>query len=527
MNLYRAFATVGGMTMISRVLGFVRDILIAAVLGTGPVADAFFVAFRLPNLFRRLFAEGAFNAAFVPIFAKRLEGEGKESAARFAQEAMSGLFVVLLFFVALAEIAMPLVMYGFALGYSDTPDKFDLSVVLSRIMFPYLLCMSLVALMSGVLNALHRYWMAAAAPIMLNVILISVLAVAMGLGIGNSALAGKILAWGVFVAGFVQLGLLWYAVRSNGVRLGVRRPVFNDDLRRLVTLGIPGIIASGITQLNLVIGTNIASMQDGAVSYLYYADRIYQLPLGVIGVAIGVVLLPDVSRHLRAGNTAAVADSQNRALEFAALLILPAATAIAVTAWPIVKVLFERGAFTADDADATAGALAIFAAGLPAFVLIKVLAPAYFAREDTKTPMRYSFVDMGVNVVVSLALFFLFQSMGIRPHYGIAIATSLAAWCNALLLLTTLLRRGHFIADARLLRVLPRILIACALMGAALWLGSSLLTPWFAEAQPVLVRFAALALLVAIGSTVYAVVIQASGAASIGQIMGGLRRRSG
>ena len=450
MNLYRAFATVGGMTLISRVLGFVRDIMIAAVLGTGPVADAFFVAFRLPNLFRRLFGEGAFNAAFVPIFAKRLEGEGKESAARFAQEAMSGLVFVLLIFTALAELAMPFVMYGFALGYTDTPGKFELSVALSRIMFPYLLCMSLVALLSGVLNALHRYWIASAAPIMLNVVLIIVMSGAMFFGIGNSPVAGHVLAWGVFVAGLIQLGLLWNAARMNGVPLRVSKPVYNDDLRRLVKLGIPGIIASGIIQFNLVVGTNIASMQDGAVSFLYYADRIYQLPLGVVGVAIGVVLLPDVARHLRAGNHAAVEDSQNRSLEFAALLTLPAAVAISVAAWPIVRVLFERGAFTADDTTATAGALAIFAIGLPAFVLIKVFSPAYFAREDTKTPMRYALIDMLVNVVASLALFFYFKSLGMRPHYGIAIATAIGGLVQCDPALGTLVKRGHFTADARL-----------------------------------------------------------------------------
>jgi putative peptidoglycan lipid II flippase len=501
--------------------------MIAAVLGTGPVADAFFVAFRLPNLFRRLFGEGAFNAAFVPIFAKRLEGEGREAAVRFAQDAASGLMLVLLLFTALAEIAMPFVMYGFALGYSDTPEKFDLSVGLSRIMFPYLLCMSLVALLSGVLNALHRYWIASAAPIMLNVVLIVVMTIAMLLGVGNSPVAGHVLAWGVFVAGLIQLGLLWNAARLNGVPIGLTRPVFNDDLKRLVKLGIPGIIASGIIQFNLVIGTNIASMQDGAVSFLYYADRIYQLPLGVVGVAIGVVLLPDVARYLRAGNHAAVEDSQNRSLEFAALLTLPSAVAISVAAWPIVRVLFERGAFTPDDTAATAGALAIFAIGLPAFVLIKVFSPAYFAREDTRTPMRYALVDMIVNVVASLALFFLFRSLGMRPHYGIAIATAMAGWCNAVLLWGTLVKRGHYSADARLKRALPRILLASAAMGVVLWLGAWLVDPYFAEARPIWLRFSALAVLVATGIGVYAVLVQLMGAANLDKIIGGLRRRPG
>ncbi|MEO1264865.1 MAG: murein biosynthesis integral membrane protein MurJ, partial [Pseudomonadota bacterium] len=294
--LYRAFATVGGLTLVSRVLGFARDILIAAALGTGGVADAFFVAFRFPNLFRRLFGEGAFNAAFVPLYAKRLEGEGAAAASRFAGEALSGLATVILVLSAVAILAMPWLMFGLAPGFADEPEKFALSVTLSQITFPYLLCMSVVALLSGVLNSHRRYWAAAAAPIVLNVVLITAILIAIQSGYAGAAGAGYVLSIGVTLAGLAQLALLWFAVRRAGIRLSIPRPRWSADMKALVSLGLPGLLAGGITQINIVIGTIIASLQAGAVSYLYYADRLYQLPLGIVGIAVGVVLLPELAR---------------------------------------------------------------------------------------------------------------------------------------------------------------------------------------------------------------------------------------
>ena len=285
MKLYRAFATVGGLTMVSRIFGFIRDVMTAAVLGTGAVADAFFVAFRFPNLFRRLFAEGAFNSAFVPLFAKHLEGEGQSAARKFAEEALAGLLFVLLLLTAIAEVAMPWLMYALAPGFSADPSKFDLAVLLTQITFPYLLCISLVALLSGVLNSLGRFSMAAAAPILLNVVLIGALLVAAALGFNNSPGSGIVLAWGVAVAGLVQLAALWIAVRRAGLHLRLVRPVLSADMKRLLRLGIPGVISGGVTQLNIAIGTIIASLQAGAISYLYYADRLYQLPLSIVRVA--------------------------------------------------------------------------------------------------------------------------------------------------------------------------------------------------------------------------------------------------
>ncbi|MEM9355773.1 MAG: murein biosynthesis integral membrane protein MurJ [Pseudomonadota bacterium] len=519
MMLYRAFATVGGLTMISRMLGFVRDILIAAALGTGVVADAFFVAFRFPNLFRRLFGEGAFNAAFVPLFARRLEGEGPDEAHRFAEEALSGLTWVLIVFSAVAMFAMPWLMVILAPGFAATPDKYDLAVNLTQIAFPYLLCMSLVALLSGVLNTYQRFWAAAAAPILLNIVLISAILIALALGYANQPGAGYVLAIGVTIAGLAQFLMLWLAVRRAGIRMSFRWPRYTEGMKRLVTLGIPGIISGGITQINIVVGTVIASLQAGAVSFLYYADRLYQLPLGIVGIAIGVVLLPDLSRKLRAGDLAAVKESQNRSLEFALMLTIPAAIALGVAAEPIISVLFERGAFTAADTTATAWALIAFSLGLPAFVLIKVFQPAFFAREDTKTPMWFAGVSMVVNVAGSFALFYWFKSLGWMPHVGIALATSLAGWVNAVLLWAVLIRDGQFSWDRKLVRNLPIIAIASAVMGAGLWFAMPHLAGYMDASAALPERIAGLAALVFGGGIVFFGLLMATGTFRLRQLL--------
>src|SRR5262245_49053776 len=523
MKLYRAFATVGGLTMISRVFGFLRDILIAATLGSGAVADAFFVAFRFPNLFRRLFGEGAFNSAFVPLFAKKLESEGREAARAFAEEALAGLVFVILALTVLAEITMPFLMLGLAPGFNANPDKFDLAVLLTRITMPYLLCMSLVALLSGVLNSVGKFVESSAVSIVLNLTMMAATLVAMALGLRNEPMAGVVQAWGVFAAGLLQLWLLVDGVRRHGTPLRLRRPRLSEGVRRLVRLGIPGVIAGGVTQLNIVIGTVIASLQSGAVSHLYYADRIYELPLAIVGIAIGVVLLPDVTRHLRAGNHAAVMDSQNRSLEFAMLLTLPAAVALAVAPTAVVQGLFQRGAFTAADTPPTAYALAIFALGLPAFVMIKVFSPAYFAREDTATPMRYAVISLTANTLGSIALFFLFRNLGLMPHLGIAVATTLGGWLNAGLLCGTLVQRRHFVADARLKRALWLILASSLAMGVGVWFAASYLEGQFIAGN-VLWRAGALGALVATGLVVYGACVLASGAVELRQLRTLLRR---
>lgn len=518
LNLVRSFATVGGFTLASRLLGFIRDVLMAGVLGTGPVADAFFVAFRFPNLFRRLFAEGAFNAAFVPLFARELEGGGAAAARRFGEEVLAVLLWTLLALTALAEAAMPWLMYLLAPGFAEEPAKYTLAVLLTRIAFPYLLFMSLVALLSGVLNSLGRFAAAAAAPVLLNIVLISVLAALYFSGERANALSGQALAWGVAVAGLVQFAMLALAARRAGMGFGLRRPRLTPKVRRLVQLGIPGVIAGGVTQINIVIGTVIASLQAGAVSYLYYAERVYQLPLGVVGIAIGIVLLPELSRRLRAGKADLAMRSQNRSLEFAALLTVPAAAALVVAATPIVRVLFERGAFAEGDVAPTAHALAAFACGLPAFVAIKVFSPGFFAREDTRTPMNYAIIGVGVNIAGSLALYL---PLG---HVGIAIATSLAGWINAGLLAATLKRRGHFVLGPQDRRRLTRIALCALAMGGFVWLLALGLAPWLADPSTGL-RALALALLVALGALFYIAAAHFTGAADLRAISDMLTRR--
>ncbi len=518
MSLMRSAALVGGMTIISRILGFVRDVLIAGVLGTGPIADAFFVAFRFPNLFRRLFGEGAFNSAFIPLFAKRLENDGVQEARRFGEQVVSVLAFALIIFTVVAELLMPLLVFLLAPGFKDDPVKFDLAVLLTRIAFPYLLFMSLVAFLSGVLNSLGRFAAAAAVPILLNVVLISILLSVVVFIAEDQRQAGILLAWGVFAAGALQWLMLVVAAKRAGMTFKLRRPKLTPGVKRLLVLGIPGVIAGGITQINILIGTIIASLQESAVSFLYYADRIYQLPLGVVGIAIGVVLLPELSRHLMAGKKQAAENSQNRALEFSMLLTLPAAVALAVIPVPILTVLFERGAFNHAATLATSQALVAFAIGLPAFVLNKIFSPGFFAREDTKTPMIYAGVAVAVNITASLALFPFYQ------HVGIAIATSLAGWINTALLAFTLFRRNQFTIDKRLKSRLW-IFVMCALsMGAILWLSAQYLSPAIAQSDNLIEKILLLSVLIFAGLGVFFGLCNVTGAFKFSDLRAILKR---
>ncbi|MDX5365650.1 MAG: murein biosynthesis integral membrane protein MurJ [Alphaproteobacteria bacterium] len=506
MNLVRSAATVGGTTLISRLLGFLRDVMVAAAVGTGPVADAFFVAFRFPNMFRSIFAEGAFNSAFVPLFAKRLEGDGKDAARRFAEDALSVLLVALLILTIAAELAMPWLMLVFAPGFSGDPQKFGWAVEFTRIAFPYLLFISLTALQSAILNSLGRFFPGAAAPVMLNITLI--LAILLLVPLTDNP--GRALAWGVAAAGVVQFLWLSVSLWRAGFVLRLRWPRLTPEVRRLFRLGVPGVIAGGITQVNLTIGTMIASLQAGAVSWRYYADRIYQLPLAVIGIAIGIVLLPELSRRLRAGDHGGASWSQNRAIEFSMLLTVPAAIGAGVLAADIIRVLFERGAFTSADTEATSLALIIYAAGLPAFVLIKVFQPGFFAREDTKTPLRFAAISIAVNIATSIVLFIPFG------FAGIATGTTLAAWVNAGQLATRLYKRGEFAPDQQLVRRLPLTLMAAIGMGAALWFGAGALAPFLGDT--LLVSLAALMALIGFGVITFFFLCQITGALRLGDL---------
>ncbi|MGI8724147.1 MAG: murein biosynthesis integral membrane protein MurJ [Methyloceanibacter sp.] len=521
MAFYRAFATVGAMTSLSRVLGFVRDVLIAAVLGTSAVADAFFVAFRVPNMFRRLFAEGAFDAAFIPFFTSRLHGEGDDAARGFAEEALAGLTLLLVVFTLAGEILMPWLMLPLAPGFVSDPAKFDLTVMLARIALPYLVCMSLVALYTGILNAFGRFALAAFAPTLLNVVLIGVLLGLVAFGIGPNSTAGIALAWGVAASGVLQVVLVAAAATRIKMGLALLRPRLTPDMRKLLARAVPGLIAGGMAQLTMVIATIIATLQDRVVSWLYYAERIFQLPLGVIGVAIGVVLLPDLSHKLRKGDHAAALASENRALEIALLLTLPAAAALFLASGPIIRVLFERGAFTAIDSRATADLLSAFAIGLPAFVLVKVFQPGFFARENTKTPMIYAGISLGFNLVLSIVLFTFLGAT------GIAIALALSGWLNVALLAGTLRSRGEFELDEAVRRAFLGIAAATVVMGVVVWFLTGLLAPWFAPENGLLTRVGALLLLVGSGLTTYAGAAELFGAMRLRSLLKSLRAARG
>jgi len=513
MSLTKAIATIGGWTVLSRVTGLLREVLIARYLGAGMVSDAFFVAFRFPNLFRSLFAEGAFNPAFVPIFAGKLEAEGPDAARLFAEQCLAVLTWTLLGFVALMEIFMPWAMLVLAPGFGDLPGKMELAVALSRITFPYLLFISMVSLQSGVLNAMGRFAAAAGTPVLLNVVSMLVL-VAL---VPYVATAGHAMAWGISASGVAQFLWLVFSVRKAGMPLRLVRPRLSPEVKAMLQRVVPGAIGAGVYQINLTINTMIASeVANGAVSYLNYAERVNQLPLGVVGVAIGTALLPLLSRQLRAGEAAAAMESQNRAMEMCLLLTLPAAAGLVAIAHPIIAVLFERGSFHAADTLAVGRALAVLALGLPAYVLIKVLTPGFFARHDTKTPVRVAGGCMVLNIGLNLAL------MGPLNYLGMAAATAAAAWVNVAALAWLLRKRGFFAMDARLTGRLPRIMAACALMVAALLGTQFLLDGWL---ETPLFRLPALVLLVAIGGLSYGVAVFATGATRLAELKGMLRRR--
>ena len=510
-RLVAGFLTVGLWTLLSRVAGFVRDVMMAAYLGSGPVAEAFLIAFSLPNLFRRFFAEGAFNMAFVPMFAKKYEaGEDAES---FARDAFWGMAGFLLLFTLFGTLAMPWLVWAMASGFA-ADERFDLAVLFGRIAFPYILFISLTAILSGVLNAMGRFMATSAVPVLLNVVLVGALVLADWLGWD----IGQTLAWSTPVAGILQLLGVWYAFRREGLRLGLRLPRLTPDLRRLAIIAAPAMLAGGVVQINLIVGRQVASFTEGAVAWLSYADRLYQLPLGVVGIAIGVVLLPDLSRRLRAGDGDGGRVSFNRATEFALALTIPAAVALVVIAGPVISVLFQRGAFDATDSANTALALAIYGLGLPAFVLQKVLQPLYYAREDTRRPFQYAVVAMVVNAALAI---------GLMPFIGFAAAawgTTLAGWAMVAQLWLGSREMGKAASfDQRFRARIWRIVLASAVMGAALWGAASLLSD--ALATPTL-RYGALAALVGLGIVVYFGAGTVLGAFRIAEFRQILRRRS-
>ncbi len=519
MRLLRSSAVVGGLTMVSRILGFIRDQMLAAVAGDGPIAEAFVVALRFPNLFRRLFAEGAFNAAFVPLYAGKVASEGDQEAATFLRQVLSVLIVTLSIFVVVTQLVMPWLILIQVPGWDPLSNKFQAAILFTQITMPYILLMSVTAMLGGVLNSHDRFVVAAGAPVLLNLILISILATAPP----DQMQVGLRLSIGVTLSGFAQAGFLYWGCVRSGIKLSIGLPRLTPGVKRLIALGVPGAIAAGVTQINIIVSQMIASGQDGAVALLYYADRLYQLPLGVIGIAMGVALLPTLTKRLRDGDGQGADNAMNRALEMSMALTLPAAIAMFVMPNFLVEGLFERGEFDAEASMGTAMAVRAFAVGLPAFVLIKVFAPGFFAHEDTKTPMRFAAVSMLINVVAGLALFnYIRIEHPDFGHVGLAAATSLAGWVNALLLMIVLQRRGRLNVDARLRGKIPRILVAAVLMGVLVWFMAR-----HADTITTLAldnRLLAVVLASGAGAAVYAVLCVITGAVRPSEVLNAVRR---
>ena len=491
MKLVKAMATVAGLTGLSRIAGFARDVLTASYLGAGPIADAFFVALKLPNFFRRVTAEGAFSIAFVPIYAKKLELEGQEKADQFASNAFMVMLCALSIFTLLALMFMPYLIMAIAPGFGDE-GRFDLAVEFSRITFPYLLFMSLTALLGGVLNAHNRFAPFAVAPVLFNLSLIAAI-----LASDDFDTVGHALSCGLFVAGVLQfLYLLMSALKSN-VRIEIKMPKLDADAKRVLRLMGPAVLGAGVVHINLFVDLIIGSfLEEGSISYLYYADRLNQLPLGVVGIAVGTALLPILSKAMTQEDVSEARDLYNRALEYCLLLALPAAIALAVIPLPLITVLFERGAFDATDSMTTAGVLMAYAIGLPAYISVKVFSTVHWSREDTKTPVKISIVATVLNIILSLISI---QFIGV---IGIALATGLTGWLQFYLHIQAL--KGHESArlDARFVSNAPKIILSSCIMGAGVYGLAQLLWVYLFEGAFIL-QISVLVAVVSLGVLLY------------------------
>jgi putative peptidoglycan lipid II flippase len=483
--------TVGGYTLLSRLTGFARDIMLAAILGAGPMADAFFVALRLPNHFRAIFAEGAFNAAFVPAYA-HLHGQSQASAKLFADRIFTLLFFAQLVLLVLALLFMPQVIAILAPGFSDDPVRGKLAIELTRITFPYLLLITLVTLYGGMLNVMHRFATAAAAPIFLNLSMMATLALA-----AFFPSAGYAAAWGVLIAGILEFLLLAGDAARSGILPKFAPLKLDDDVRAFFRALGPATLGSMGTQVALFADTIIATfLPAGALSALYYADRLNQLPIGVIGIAIGTVLLPEMSRRLTSGDHAGAMASQRRAFDFTLLFSVPFVAAFLTIPDVIMRAMFARGAFSKADAAAAGATLAAYAVGLVPFVLIRSAVATFYARKDTATPVKAALTGVAVNVALKIAL------VGALAQVGLALATAVGAWINLLLVLAFAVRAGYLEPDRALMRSLARFVVSGIILAAALWFTARFATVHFAQ-MTTFRDETALLLLAAVGAFVY------------------------
>jgi len=470
MSLLKSIATFGSFTLISRFTGFARDMVIANFLGAGIISDAFFVSFKLPNLFRSLFAEGAFTAAFIPILSGKLVSEGKDQAMLFASRAISVLAFLLAIFVLIIEFLMPWVVNILAPGFAGDTGKLELATELSRITFPFLLFISIVSFQSGILNSINKFAAPASAPIILNLTMIASAFIFKDAG----ATPAHGIAIGITLAGILEILWLQYFIRQENLNLTPQRQILQilkmDDIKTLFNRIAPGVLGAGIYQINMVVDTILVSLVGtGAISWLYYANRLQQLPLGVVGAAISVALLPILSKALKSNDQVAADDAQNKAVEYGALLSIPAAAALIVLAHPIINILFERGKFTPQDTDMTSLAVIAYSIGLPAYVLVKALTPNFFARGDTKTPVKYSIIVFITNLSFCLLLM---QKFG---HLGIAMATSIAAYVSLYQYIHGLKKRNLWHFSNQLKLKLLKITFCSFIMACCIYLSQQLL----------------------------------------------------
>jgi putative peptidoglycan lipid II flippase len=521
--LIRHTSTIAGFTVISRIFGFARDMLLARVLGAGLAADAYQLAFTLPNTFRRLFAEGAFSVAFVPMYSRKLNSEdGEAEAARFADDVLSVFIWVLLGFSALAMIAMPLIVYGLASDYQSVPGKFELSVFLSRVTFPYLAFISVVAMLTGLLNSRSRFAPGAIAPILFNLTLITgIIAGYYWRGASDDdTRVVEVLSAAVSLSGFVQMIYLWWAVRRAGLKLHVRRPKLTPDVKRLGMVILPATFGAGIYQISQFVDTFFAtSLPQGSLTLLKMADRLNQMPLGIVGIALGTAILPMLSRHIQANNAAEVQRLQSNAFEMATLLTLPAAAALAICAPAFVSAFFVGGKFKPEDGVIMADITMALVAGLPAYVIVKILNPGFFARSDTRTPVYTALAALVFNIGLNI-WFISWLGWGI---VGLAGATALSASLNCLLLYAVLHKRGWFRFTGKLGLRIFRQAVATAAMSALLWWLMEALLPHFSGS--VFERIWSLTALVGAGLLVYGGVGWLVGAVDRDEINLLLRRR--
>ena len=459
-GLIRSSMIFAGLTLVSRFMGLARDLVITARLGASQTiaADAYYTALSFPNLFRRIFAEGAFAAAFVPGYARKLSGEGDAQADQYAADALATVAAATVGLTVLAQLAMPWLMYAINPGYVDEPAKFKLAVILTQITMPYLPCMAIAALFSGVLNARGRFIISGFYPTVLNIVMLAVV-----LPQKDPMRAAYAASFGVVVAGIGQAALCWWGARRTGARISPRRLKLTPDMGRLIKLAVPAAVANSATQINIFISGILASQVAGARVWMNVADRLYQLPMSLVGVAIGVALLPRLSQALQSDDHADAQTAMDQGIVFALALSLPAAAALMAMPVYLIDALFTRGAFLASDAKATGDLLFHYGWGVPAFVLLRVLQPAFFARQDTRTPMRFSLISVAVNIVAGVALFFV---IGVP---GIAAATSLAAWISVVQMATALARRDTYHPSAHVWSKMARVAAASLVMGLLLF----------------------------------------------------------